>query len=39
MGVLGSATILGVGSGVSYYYRKNLKDFYLKTKNKIFKSK
>ncbi|QVK09358.1 BspA family leucine-rich repeat surface protein [Mycoplasma mycoides] len=39
MGVLGSATILGVGSGVSYYYRKNLRDFYLKTKNKIFKSK
>lgn len=39
MGVLGFATILGAGSGVSYYYRKNLKDFYLKTKNKIFKSK
>ncbi|QVK02835.1 BspA family leucine-rich repeat surface protein [Mycoplasma mycoides] len=39
MGVLGSATILGVGSGVSYYYRKSLKDFYLKTKNRIFESK
>ncbi|QVJ96360.1 BspA family leucine-rich repeat surface protein [Mycoplasma mycoides] len=39
MSVLGSATILGVGFGVSYYYRKNLKDFYFKTKNKIFKSK
>ncbi|QVK05850.1 BspA family leucine-rich repeat surface protein [Mycoplasma mycoides] len=41
--VLGSFTILGIGVGTGYYYRKNLKNFYLnsasKTKNLYFKSK
>ncbi|ACU78792.1 BspA family leucine-rich repeat surface protein [Mycoplasma mycoides] len=41
--ILGSFTILGIGAGAGYYYRKNLKDFYLnsadKTKNLYFKSK
>ncbi|QVK04583.1 BspA family leucine-rich repeat surface protein [Mycoplasma mycoides subsp. capri] len=41
--VLGSFTVLGIVGGTSYYYRKNLKNFYLnsadKTKNLYFKSK
>ncbi|QVK06659.1 BspA family leucine-rich repeat surface protein [Mycoplasma mycoides] len=41
--VLGTFTVLGIGAGVGYYYRKNLKNFYLnsanKTKNLYFKSK
>ncbi|QVJ96159.1 BspA family leucine-rich repeat surface protein [Mycoplasma mycoides subsp. capri] len=41
--ILGSFTILGISVGTSYYYRKNLKNFYLnsatKTKNLYFKSK
>ncbi|QVK02655.1 BspA family leucine-rich repeat surface protein [Mycoplasma mycoides] len=41
--VLGTFTILGIGVGAGYCYRKNLKNFYLnsanKTKNLYFKSK
>ncbi|UZK64610.1 MyrrCad domain-containing protein [Mycoplasma mycoides subsp. capri] len=35
--------VLGIGAGAGYYYRRNLKNFYLnsanKTKNLYFKSK
>ncbi|MDP4040809.1 BspA family leucine-rich repeat surface protein [Mycoplasma mycoides] len=41
--VLGSFAALGIVGGTGYYYRKNLKNFYLnsadKTKNLYFKSK
>ncbi|UZK64456.1 BspA family leucine-rich repeat surface protein [Mycoplasma mycoides subsp. capri] len=41
--VLGTFTVLGIVGGTGYYYRKNLKNFYLnsanKTKNLYFKSK
>ncbi|QVK09504.1 BspA family leucine-rich repeat surface protein [Mycoplasma mycoides] len=41
--ILGSFIILGIVGGTGYYYRKNLKSFYLnsadKTKNLYFKSK
>ncbi|MDP4040807.1 BspA family leucine-rich repeat surface protein [Mycoplasma mycoides] len=41
--VLGSFTVLGIVGGTGYYYRKNLKNFYLnsanRTKNLYFKSK
>ncbi|QVK05059.1 BspA family leucine-rich repeat surface protein [Mycoplasma mycoides] len=41
--VLGTFTVLGIAGGTGYYYRKNLKNFYLnsanKTKNLYFKSK
>nr|WP_322555912.1 BspA family leucine-rich repeat surface protein [Mycoplasma mycoides] len=41
--ILGTFTVLGIGVGTGYYYRKNLKNFYLnsasKTKNLYFKSK
>ncbi|ACU78842.1 BspA family leucine-rich repeat surface protein [Mycoplasma mycoides] len=41
--VLGTFTVLGIGVGAGYYYRKNLKNFYLnsaeKTKNLYFKFK
>ncbi|QVK01812.1 BspA family leucine-rich repeat surface protein [Mycoplasma mycoides subsp. capri] len=41
--VLGTFTILGIVGGTGYYYRKNLKNFYLnsadKTRNLYFKSK
>ncbi|BCU83696.1 BspA family leucine-rich repeat surface protein [Mycoplasma mycoides] len=33
--VLGSFTILGTTAGLSYYYRKNLKNLYLKSADKI----
>ncbi|WP_434336215.1 BspA family leucine-rich repeat surface protein [Mycoplasma capricolum] len=33
--VLGSFTILGTGAGVGYYYRKNLKNLYLKSADKL----
>ncbi|KKW61215.1 Myrrcad domain-containing protein [Mycoplasma capricolum] len=33
--VLGSFTIIGTGAGVGYYYRKNLKNLYLKSADKI----
>ncbi|WP_434336214.1 BspA family leucine-rich repeat surface protein [Mycoplasma capricolum] len=33
--VLGSFTILGTGAGLGYYYRKNLKNLYLKSADKI----
>ncbi|QVK01813.1 BspA family leucine-rich repeat surface protein [Mycoplasma mycoides subsp. capri] len=33
--VLGTFTILGIGVGVGYYYRKNLKNLYFKSKDKI----
>ncbi|WP_331436965.1 MyrrCad domain-containing protein [Mycoplasma mycoides] len=33
--VLGSFTILGISGGISYYYRKNLKNLYFKSKDKI----
>lgn len=33
--VLGTFIILGIGAGVGYYYRKNLKNFYLKSTDKI----
>ncbi|WP_434335747.1 BspA family leucine-rich repeat surface protein [Mycoplasma capricolum subsp. capricolum] len=33
--VLGSFTIIGTGAGFSYYYRKNLKNLYLKSADKI----
>ncbi|QVK05058.1 BspA family leucine-rich repeat surface protein [Mycoplasma mycoides] len=33
--VLGIFIILGIGAGVGYYYRKNLKNFYLKSTDKI----
>ncbi|WP_434342513.1 BspA family leucine-rich repeat surface protein [Mycoplasma capricolum] len=33
--VLGSFTILGTGVGLGYYYRKNLKNLYLKSTDKI----
>ncbi|WP_347938486.1 BspA family leucine-rich repeat surface protein [Mycoplasma feriruminatoris] len=39
--VLGTTTILGAGTGAGfgYYYRKNLKDLFLKLKKRWFKSK
>ncbi|WP_434325674.1 MyrrCad domain-containing protein [Mycoplasma leachii] len=41
--VIGTFTVLGIGVGTGYYYRKNLKNFYLnsanKTKDLYFKSK
>ncbi|WP_036455252.1 BspA family leucine-rich repeat surface protein, partial [Mycoplasma mycoides] len=41
--IVGTFTVLGIGVGTGYYYRKNLKNFYLnsadKTKNLYFKSK
>ncbi|WBX36381.1 MyrrCad domain-containing protein [Mycoplasma capricolum] len=33
--VLGSFTIIGTGAGFGYYYRKNLKNLYLKSADKI----
>ncbi|KKW61217.1 BspA family leucine-rich repeat surface protein [Mycoplasma capricolum] len=33
--VLGSFTIIGTGVGLGYYYRKNLKNLYLKSADKI----
>ncbi|WP_434334642.1 BspA family leucine-rich repeat surface protein [Mycoplasma capricolum subsp. capricolum] len=33
--VLGSFTILGTGAGFGYYYRKNLKNLYLKSADKL----
>ncbi|WP_434329432.1 BspA family leucine-rich repeat surface protein [Mycoplasma capricolum subsp. capricolum] len=33
--VLGSFTVLGTGAGVGYYYRKNLKNLYLKSADKL----
>ncbi|WP_369024723.1 BspA family leucine-rich repeat surface protein, partial [Mycoplasma capricolum] len=33
--ILGSFTVLGTGAGVGYYYRKNLKNLYLKSADKI----
>ncbi|CEA12211.1 BspA family leucine-rich repeat surface protein [Mycoplasma capricolum subsp. capripneumoniae] len=33
--VLGSFTIIGTGAGLGYYYRKNLKNLYLKSADKI----
>ncbi|CBV67447.1 Putative variable surface protein [Mycoplasma leachii 99/014/6] len=33
--VLGSFTILGTSAGVGYYYRKNLKNLYLKSTDKL----
>ncbi|WP_434333164.1 BspA family leucine-rich repeat surface protein [Mycoplasma capricolum] len=33
--VLGSFTIIGTGAGVGYYYRKNLKNLYLKSADKL----
>ncbi|WP_107670315.1 BspA family leucine-rich repeat surface protein, partial [Mycoplasma leachii] len=33
--VLGSFTILGTTAGLSYYYRKNLKNLYLKSTDKL----
>ncbi|WP_434329433.1 BspA family leucine-rich repeat surface protein [Mycoplasma capricolum subsp. capricolum] len=33
--VLGSFTILGTTAGLSYYYRKNLKNLYLKSADKL----
>ncbi|WFQ93267.1 Myrrcad domain-containing protein [Mycoplasma feriruminatoris] len=33
--VLGTFSLLGIGAGAGYYYRKNLKNFYLKSSDKI----
>ncbi|QVK08365.1 BspA family leucine-rich repeat surface protein [Mycoplasma mycoides] len=33
--VLGTFSLLGIGAGTGYYYRKNLKNFYLKSTDKI----
>ncbi|KIM13944.1 BspA family leucine-rich repeat surface protein [Mycoplasma capricolum] len=33
--VLGGFTILGTGAGLGYYYRKNLKNLYLKSADKL----
>nr|VZR97152.1 hypothetical protein MF5295_00171 [Mycoplasma feriruminatoris] len=33
--VLGTFSLLGIGAGAGYYYRKNLKNFYLKSADKI----
>ncbi|WP_347938388.1 BspA family leucine-rich repeat surface protein [Mycoplasma feriruminatoris] len=33
--VLGSFSLLGIGTGAGYYYRKNLKNFYLKSADKM----
>ncbi|WP_434335339.1 BspA family leucine-rich repeat surface protein [Mycoplasma leachii] len=33
--VLGTFSLLGIGAGTGYYYRKNLKNFYLRSTDKI----
>ncbi|CBW54471.1 Conserved hypothetical protein, predicted transmembrane protein, DUF285 family [Mycoplasma mycoides subsp. capri LC str. 95010] len=33
--VLGTFTVLGIGAGTGYYYRKNLKNLYLRSTDKI----
>ncbi|MDP4040806.1 BspA family leucine-rich repeat surface protein [Mycoplasma mycoides] len=33
--VLGTFTVLGIGAGTGYYYRKNLKNFYSRSTDKI----